>query len=204
LISAEAALERLREGNRRFVAGRGREEELAVDARRRSLLRGQRPHAVILGCADSRVPAEIVFDQGLGELFVVRVAGNVVAEAGAGSVEFAAERLGVKLVVVLGHSDCGAIRAAVEEIEGGLDADSPNLRVILDRIRRGIGPYVQSHPELHGEDLVREAVRAHAQYEAAELRRCSPILRRLAGEAGLTIVAAEYHLDSGVIDFLDD
>src|SRR6185436_13322298 len=118
MISASEALKRLMEGNRRFVSGDRSGESLTGQARRSELTTGQEPFAIILGCSDSRVPAELVFDQGLGDLFVIRVAGNIVASSQIGSVEFAAERFGTPLVVVLGHSQCGAVKATLEELLG--------------------------------------------------------------------------------------
>src|SRR5271157_2642032 len=116
MISAREALDRLKEGNRRFASDLRSRDLPTGQTRRRELAAGQEPFAIILGCSDSRVPAEIVFDQGLGDLFVIRVAGNIVAPSQIGSVEFAAERFGTRLVVVLGHSSCGAIEAAIEAV----------------------------------------------------------------------------------------
>src|SRR5215475_12728771 len=135
MISAREALERLREGNRRFVSGVQNQDTLASQTRRNELVEGQAPFAVILGCSDSRVPVEIVFDQGLGDLFVIRVAGNIVASSQVGSVEFAAERFGTRLVVVLGHSKCGAIKATLEELQQPAERQSRNLKSIVDLIR---------------------------------------------------------------------
>jgi carbonic anhydrase len=133
--AASEALERLREGNRRFVSDLAKADGLSSRSRRAELVTGQRPFAIILGCSDSRVPAEIVFDQGLGDLFVIRVAGNIVAPSQIGSVEFAAERFGTRLVVVLGHSQCGAVLATLEELQRPRESQSRNLRSIVDRIR---------------------------------------------------------------------
>ena len=117
MISGREALKRLREGNKRFASDTMSRETVPNHARRADLVSGQEPFAIILGCSDSRVPAEIVFDQGLGDLFVIRVAGNIVAPSQVGSVEFAATRFGTRLVVVLGHSQCGAIVATLEELQ---------------------------------------------------------------------------------------
>ena len=133
-ISAEEALKRLQEGNARFVAGVRSLEALTSHTRRTELLNGHSPVAIVLGCSDARVPAELVFDQGLGDLFVIRVAGNIVSPSQVGSVEFAAERFGTQLVVVLGHTQCGAVTATLEQIRQQT-SDSPNLRSIVDRIR---------------------------------------------------------------------
>src|SRR5260221_3196407 len=133
--AARAALDRLREGNRRFASDMRSAESLSSLTRRAELVSGQQPFAIVLGCSDSRVPAEIVFDQGLGDLFVIRVAGNIVAPSQIGSVEFAADRFGTRLVVVLGHSMCGAIQATLDELGRPSTDQSPNLRAIVDRIR---------------------------------------------------------------------
>src|ERR1700687_3381742 len=138
MISASEALERLREGNRRFVSGVRGSAALVTQTRRRELAGGQEPFAIILGCSDSRVPAEIVFDQGVGDLFVLRVAGDIVASSLIGSDEFAAERFGTPLVVVLCHSRCGAVLATLEELMRPRDNQSRNLRSIVDRIRPSV------------------------------------------------------------------
>jgi len=197
------ALERLQSGNRRFVAGSRDASGRSDEARRAELVSGQEPFAIVLGCSDSRVPAELVFDQGLGDLFVIRVAGNVVAPSQIGSVEFAAERFGTRLVVVLGHSRCGAVIATLEELRRSEGTPSRNLRSIVDRIR----PSVESllHTDLAGDfdALVREAVRAHVRVAADQLRHGSEILERLIGAEGLLVVGAEYSLESGVVEFFD-
>src|ERR687889_825258 len=144
MISALEALERLRQGNRRFVDDVPSVQTLTNQTRRRELASGQNPFAIILGCSDSRVPAEIVFDQGLGDLFVIRVAGNIVAPSQVGSVEFAAARFGTRLVVVLGHTQCGAILATVEELEGASQTPSPNLQSIVDRVRPSVEPLLKT------------------------------------------------------------
>ena len=131
MIPASEALERLREGNRRFVSEGSNNDHASGGARRREIADNQTPFAIVLGCSDSRVPAEIVFDQGLGDLFVIRVAGNIVAPSQVGSVEFAADRYGVRLVVVLGHSNCGAILATLEELGRPSQDQSKNLRSIV-------------------------------------------------------------------------
>ncbi|HUF75524.1 MAG TPA: carbonic anhydrase [Longimicrobiales bacterium] len=202
MITATAALDRLREGNRRFASEQQRERRPGK-SRRDELVEGQAPFAIILGCSDSRVPAEIVFDQGLGDLFVIRVAGNVVAPSQIGSVEFAAERFGTRLVVVLGHSLCGAVVATLEELERPTEMRSPNLRSIVDRIR----PAVEGLLEVgHGHDkdeLVHHAVRANIRASVDHLRHGSAILERLIEGDGLLVVGAEYSLEIGVVDFFD-
>src|SRR3984893_4878605 len=159
MISARDALERLREGNRRFVSGVRRSDMLASQTRRSELAAGQEPFAIILGCSDSRVPAEIVFDQGLGDLFVIRVAGNIVASSQVGSVEFAAERFGTPLVVVLGHSRCGAIVATIEELTRAKGSQSRNLRSIVDRVRPSVEALLATELRHDPDALIGSAVR---------------------------------------------
>jgi carbonic anhydrase len=158
MISAREALERLREGNRRFASGVRSSDTLISQARRSELAAAQEPFAIILGCSDSRVPAEIVFDQGLGDLFVIRVAGNIVASSQIGSVEFAAERFGTPLVVVLGHSRCGAVLATLEELMRPRENQSRNLRSIVDRIRPSVEALLATELRDDPEALVRHAV----------------------------------------------
>ena len=203
MIPAADALARLREGNRRFVSDRHRKRRPG-QSRRNELVEGQAPFAIILGCSDSRVPAEIVFDQGLGDLFVIRVAGNVVAPSQIGSVEFAAERFGTRLVVVLGHSLCGAVVATLEELERPTEMRSPNLASIVDRIR----PSVEGLLEIGGghdrDALVGHAVRANIRASVDHPRHGSAILERLIDSHDLLVVGAEYSLESGVVDFFGD
>ncbi len=203
MIPAAEALERLREGNRRFVAGAGGRQAAGNPAARlQALAAKQEPFAIVLGCSDSRVPAEIVFDQGLGDLFVIRVAGNIVAPSQVGSVEFAAERFGTRLVVVLGHSGCGAILATLEELARPSERRSPNLRSIVDRIRPAVEPLLARAPALPPDGLVQQAVRANIRAAVSRLRRGSEILERLQGE-GLLVAGAEYSLETGVVEFLE-
>ena len=202
VISAHQALERLREGNRRFAADR-RGGARAGEARRNEVAAGQAPFAIILGCSDSRVPAEIVFDQGLGDLFVIRVAGNIVAPSQVGSVEFAAERFGTRLVVVLGHSSCGAVIATLEELGRPGGAQSPNLRSIVDRVRPSVEGLLATELRRDPEALLIEAVRANIRASADHLRHGSRILEQLIRADGLLVVGAEYSLETGVVDFFD-
>ena len=206
MIPAEDALERLREGNRRFVA-EVRKEKASGRKRRHEVAAAQEPFAIILGCSDSRVPAEIVFDQGLGDLFVIRVAGNIVAPSQVGSVEFAAERYHTRLVVVLGHSQCGAILATLEELSRPTADQSRNLRSIVDRIRPAVEELVtRDHPREYpgGHDaLVHQAVRANIRASANQLRHGSEMLEQAIQKNGLVVVGAEYSLETGVVDFFD-
>ena len=197
------ALERLRGGNRRFAAGMASEDGLSNRARRAELVTGQQPFAIILGCSDSRVPAEIVFDQGLGDLFVIRVAGNVVAPSQIGSVEFAAERFGTRLVVVLGHSQCGAVLATLEELRRPSANQSRNLRSIVDRIRPSVEGLVATAGVMDADTLVHEAVRANVRVSANQLRHGSEVLERLIDNDGLLVLGAEYSLESGLVDVFD-
>jgi carbonic anhydrase len=203
MISAQEGLERLREGNRRFVSDIPSRDILTDQTRRREVAAGQEPFAIILGCSDSRVPAEIVFDQGLGDLFVIRVAGNIVAPSQIGSVEFAAERYHTRLVVVLGHSQCGAILATVEELGRRSEDQSRNLRSIVDRIRPSVEALLG--PELgHDRDtLVRLAVRANIRMSANQLRHGSQVLEQLIEKDELLVVGAEYSLETGVVEFFN-
>ncbi len=203
MIPASEALTRLRDGNQRFVS-----ENLAVatkvdEARRSELVGGQEPFAIILGCSDSRVPAEMVFDQGLGDLFVIRVAGNIVAPSQVGSVEFAAKHFGARLVVVLGHSNCGAVLATLQELERPSETRSPNLRSIVDRIRPSVQPLLDTELAKNKDELVQHAVRANISYSADHLRHGSEILEKQIQREGLIVVGAEYSLESGVVDFFD-
>lgn len=203
MILATEALQRLQDGNRRFVSGVRSIDTLMSQMRRSDLVAGQTPSAIILGCSDSRVPAEIVFDQGLGDLFVIRVAGNVVAPSQIGSVEFAAERYGTRLVVVLGHSMCGAILATLEELGRPTESQSQNLRSIVDRVRPSIEGLLETELRHNPEALVHHAVRANIRASANQLRHGSAILERLIQNDGLLVVCAEYSLETGVVEFFD-
>jgi len=201
-MSAREALNRLQEGNHRFVTGAG-SRVLVDEGRRSELVYGQEPFAIILGCSDSRVPAEIVFDQGLGDLFVIRVAGNIVAPSQVGSVEFAADKFGTRLVVVLGHSGCGAVAATLDELERPSASRSPNLRSIVDRIRPSVETLLETDLRLDRAALSQHAVRANIRASASQLRSGSRILEDLIRTEGLLVVGAEYDLETGVVDFFD-
>jgi carbonic anhydrase len=203
MISATESLRLLREGNRRFVSEVRTQDNDASRTRRLELAAGQEPFAIILGCSDSRVPAELVFDQGLGDLFVIRVAGNIVAPSQVGSVEFAAARFGTRLVVVLGHSSCGAIVATVEELGRPTQDQSRNLRSIVDRSRPSVVPLLATELKNDPEALVREAVRANIRASVDHLRHGSEVLETLIERDGLRVVGAEYSLESGAVEFFD-
>lgn len=203
MIPAQEALTRLRDGNLRFASSVRRADALPNHDRITELAGGQEPFAIILGCADSRVPAEMIFDQGLGDLFVIRVAGNIVAPSQVGSVEFAAERFGTRLVVVLGHSQCGAITATLEELQRPTENQSPNLRSIVDRVRPSVEQLLKTELRHDLDALVDEAVRANIRASVNHLRHGSPMLEQFIRENRLLVVGAEYSLETGVVDFFD-
>jgi carbonic anhydrase len=204
MIPADEALQRLKDGNRRFAANVGGSDPFLHQARRAELTTGQHPFAIILGCADSRVPAEIIFDQGLGDLFVIRVAGNIVAPSQVGSVEFAADRFGTKLVVVLGHSQCGAITATLDDLEAPSNHPrNRNLQSIVDRVRPAIAGLLATELRNNPRELHRQAVRANIRASVSHLRAGSQILEEAIERNGLLVVGAEYSLESGIVEFFD-
>jgi len=203
MLTAADALARLSEGNRRFVANKTVQTGFSNTARRIELVDSQEPFAIVLGCSDSRVPAELVFDQGFGDLFVIRVAGNIVAPSQVGSVEFAASRFGTPLVVVMGHSQCGAVVATLEELQGRATTASKNLRSIVDRVRPSVEPLLVNRATDDNGALVREAVRANVRASVNHLRHGSELLERLIIEERLVVVGAEYSLETGMVDFFD-
>jgi carbonic anhydrase len=203
MVPARQALERLREGNLRFAANVRGSDAFVSHTRRVELASGQQPFAIILGCSDSRVPAEIVFDQGLGDLFVIRVAGNIVAPSQVGSVEFAAARYSTRLVVVLGHSQCGAILATLEELLTPTENQSHNLQAIVNRVRPSVEGLLKTELRHDSDALVREAGRANIRASVDHLRHGSQVLEELIHDQGLVVVGAEYSLETGVVEFLD-
>jgi carbonic anhydrase len=203
MITPLEALQRLQEGNRRFVENLSNRDPNSSGVRKFELTQEQKPSAIILGCSDARVPAEIVFDQGLGDLFVIRVAGNIVAPSQVGSVEFAASRFGTPLVVVLGHSKCGAIQATIEELQRPAENQSRNLRSIVDRVRLSVEVFMHTDVIRDHDHLVREAVRANIRVSANHLRHGSQILEQLIQTGKLLVVGAEYSLETGVVEFFD-
>ena len=203
MVTAAEALQRLKDGNRRFVE-RVRNHEAALGASPRiALTQEQKPIAIVLGCSDSRVPAELVFDQGLGDLFVIRVAGNIVAPSLIGSVEFAAAQFDTRLVVVLGHTRCGAIQVTLEELRRPAENQSPNIRSIVDRVRPSVEVLLKTELRHDEEALARHAVRANVGVSVSHLRHGSEVLERLIREEGLTVVGAEYSLETGEVEFFD-
>mgnify|MGYP003434005589 FL=1 len=204
MIAAKDALQRLRDGNRRFVDETRSRRAATSSSRRTELVAGQEPFAIILGCSDSRVPAEIVFGQGLGDLFVIRVAGNVVAPSQIGSIEFAADLYHTRLVVVMGHTMCGAVIATLEQLERPTANRSPNLRSIVDRIEPAVESLLDTDLRHDRDRLLSHAIRANTRAAANQVRHGSQILENLIQNDGLIVVAAEYSLETGVVDFFED
>jgi carbonic anhydrase len=203
MIPAREALQRLREGNRRFVDDTRSSESLISPRRRAELTAGQEPFAAILGCSDSRVPVEIIFDQGLGDLFVIRVAGNIVAPSQIGSVEFVAERFKTRLVVVLGHSSCGVIQATLEQLTGPTERRSRNVHSIVNRVRPAIEGLLETGLRHDYDALVHHAVRANVRASANQLRHGSQVIEQMIQTEGLLVVGAEYSLETGLVEFFD-
>jgi carbonic anhydrase len=196
--AAREALQRLRDGNRQFVEGKFR--DLGGSVSRGNV--AQKPFAVILGCSDSRVPVEVVFNQGWGDLFVIRVAGNIVAPSQVGSIEFAVERFGIPLVVVLGHTHCTAVSTTLEELRRP-GTPSRNLRSIVDRIRPAVQGLLTS--ELNEAKLLRAAILTNVSIAASSLRHSSSeLLEQLVEEGKLLVVGAQYSLDTGQVEFFPE
>ncbi len=203
MISALEALACLKEGNLRFASDSSSPSAITNQSQRDAVVERQQPIAIILGCSDARVPAEMVFDQGIGDLFVIRVAGNIVAPSQIGSVEYAAAQTGARLVVVLGHSNCGAVTATLDELARDTEHRSPNLRSIVDRIRPAVEELTTSEALDDRDALTRHAVRANIHASVDHLRHGSAILERLLETDGLEIVGAEYSLETGLVEFFD-
>lgn len=194
-------ISRLREGNERFVKGHSQH---AGRTAREDLSHGQSPFAIVLACSDSRVPVEMVFDQGFGDLFVIRVAGNIVAPSQIGSVEFAATQFGTRLVVVLGHSNCGAIQATFDELSLDTKHRSPNLRAIVDRVRPVVEPILRACNGKFNADSLRAATNANVRASVAHLRHGSLLLEQMIDRGELTVVGANYSISTGEVEFLED
>jgi carbonic anhydrase len=203
-VTARDALARLREGNARFAANARGAGTLITAARRAKLTAAQEPFAIVLGCSDSRVPVELVFNQGPGDLFVIRVAGNIVAPSLIGSVEFAAERFGTRLVVVLGHSSCGAIQATIEELHRPARGSSPHILDIVDRIKPGVAGIVARHESEGALAVEQAAMTANVRASVEQLRRGSAIIENLIAKEGLVVAGAWYSLETGRVEFLDE
>lgn len=203
MIPAEQALTRLREGNRRFMAMVHDSHVNIGSQRTLQLTKEQQPFAIILGCSDARVPAELVFDQGLGDLFVIRVAGNIVAPSQVGSVEFAAARFNTRLVVVLGHSECGAVLATLEALQQPNGIHSHNVLSIVDRVKPSVAGLLETELRNDLPSLVRTAVRMNIRASVDHLRHGSATLEGLIQNEGLRVVGAEYSIDTGEVQFFD-
>jgi carbonic anhydrase len=203
MISASEALQRLKDGNKRFVSGLRSIDTLIKQTQRPDSLAAQEPYAIILGCSDSRVPAEIVFDQGLGDLFVIRVAGNIVAPSQIGSIEFAVERFGTQLVVVLGHSMCGAVKATIDELEEPSKGKSSNVLSIVNRIRPSVEPLYHTALRNEPDELLHAAIRANILTSTNHLRHGSQMLEQLISKNEITVVGAEYSLETGIVEFFE-
>ncbi len=201
MIAAEEALRRLKDGNSRFLAGKADPDALRHETRREQLRDGQTPFAIIVGCSDSRVPVEIVFDQGLGDLFVVRVAGNIVSKTQLGSIEFAAGVLNARLVVVLGHTGCGAVNAALNTVQQGNVQESENVRLIVEQIRPAAERAIAEGRGSSRAELVDIVGRENVRNVVDSIRHSPGIIQQLAAEQGLMVVGAEYSLVTGAVEF---
>jgi carbonic anhydrase len=200
-LNALEALDRLRAGNARFAAHVISIDSLTRHLDRAALMKAQQPFAILLGCSDSRAPAELVFDQGLGDLFVIRVAGNVVSPSQVGSVEFAAERYGVRLIIIMGHTLCGAVDATIDAVEQAQATVSDGLMSIVERVR----PAVEAARLAGASDraaVARAATRINVKMAVEHLRHGSPLLERLISHEGLMVIGAEYDLGTGKVEFL--
>ncbi len=191
-LTPTEALTQLMAGNERYVAAQTDHPHQDA-ARRAELSGGQNPFAIILGCSDSRVPPEVIFDQGLGDLFIIRVAGNVVDNVVLGSIEYAAEHLRTPLIMVLGHSKCGAVSATVAggKLEGHLPSLAQPIQPAVDRAKAQEG------------DLINNSIRENALMVADQLRSSEPVLAKLVKSGKLKVIAARYDLDEGKVDLLE-
>ena len=205
-LAPDIALRRLVEGNQRFREGRGGAAVRSFDAAQAAAAATQQPFAIVLGCSDSRMPVEIVFDQGFGDLFVVRVAGNIVAPSIVGSIEFAASQFGTRLVVVMGHTGCGAVTATLESLATGRGPASKNQRAITDRIAPHVEAIARAGTGAGGDArrAVRNAVRANVRASVDHLRHGSQILEELVLKGRVVVVGAEYDLETAQVELLDD
>ena len=203
MLTAKEALERLKVGNARFVKGEATSQNHLSHQERAALAGSQNPFAIVLGCSDSRVPAEMVFDQGLGDLFVIRVAGNIVAPSQVGSVEFAAERYDCAVVVVLGHSHCGAIQATIDTLMHPEQPPSSNLMSIVNRVRPSVEILMQTELKDDLKKLSAHAVRSNVFASVNQLRHGSAVLENLIEQGQLKVVGAEYSLETGEVFFFD-
>lgn len=200
-MNAELSLKKLIQGNEYYVEATGDGGEIVTTIKRSPADQGQRPFAIILGCSDSRVPVETIFNQGVGDLFVIRVAGNIVAPSQIGSIEFACHNFGTQLVVVLGHSNCGAVQATVDSLTSDPENVSPNIASIVDRVAPAVLPIIIKHPDLDPAELLQKAMRANVTRSVVGLTSRSSILKELIDQNKLKIVGAEYSLETGEVKF---
>lgn len=203
MLTAEEVLERLKNGNQRFVQGQTNHQRLLSHQERAQMAETQEPFAIILGCSDSRVPAEMVFDQGLGDLFVIRVAGNIVAPSQVGSVEFAVDSFGCPVVVVLGHTHCGAIESTIEALCNPEQPPSANLMSIVNRVRPSVEILMQTELKDDLKKLSCHAVRSNVFASVNQLRHGSAVLESFISKGKLKVVGAEYSLETGEVTFFD-
>jgi carbonic anhydrase len=204
MISAIDALQRLREGNRRFINGKTTIDATTSHLQRPEMASGQNPFAIVLACSDSRVPTELIFDQGIGDLFVIRVAGNIVAPTQIGSIEYAAMQFETQLVLVLGHSNCGAVIATLQELAKEENHRSPNLRTIVDLIRPAVEPILTEENDEDSAVVIGKAVRANIGKSVDRLENGSLIIENLIEQGDLQVVGAEYSIETGEIEFFED
>ena len=206
-MNADAALQKLIDGNARYALTANGGAESHIEVKNHQSLKTQNPFAIILSCSDSRVPVELVFDQGLGDLFVIRVAGNIAAPSQIGSVEFACQKFNTPLVVVLGHSSCGAISATVDSLindineSGETNPMSPNLAAIVDQVAPSASSVIAKNKSSNREELLYKTMRANVAQSVKQLELGSSIISDLIKQKQLTIVGAEYSLESGKIEF---
>jgi len=202
-VSPEQALKLLKDGNERFIEGKMIHND-SSELRRESVVDAQKSHTIVLSCSDSRVPPEIVFDQGLGDLFVVRVAGNILDDATAASIEYAVENLGTRLIVVMGHDSCGAVKAALSA-SCTAHAESPDLDHLISTIQRSVGCKAEAQMNLEklieSDPLLRKPVMKNAQFVAQHLVKRSQIVKKYVDSGRLLIIPAIYSLKSGIISF---
>ena len=204
MLTANQALSRLKEGNQRFVSEHSNHNPSSLLSQRIETIDGQAPFAIVLGCADSRVPVEQVFDQGVGDLFVIRVAGNVVASEQTASIEFAAAKFGARLVVILGHSSCGAVAACIESIAQPTNSHTPDIQSLLSKIEPAVRSVMDKSIESSQSQLQELAIRANVMSGVAQLKQSSSLLRTMEQDSGLRIIGAEYSLESGAVCFFEE
>jgi carbonic anhydrase len=196
-VTPDAALQMLTEGNNRFVAGPVKHPNLSGARRQQTAEKGQKPFAVVLGCSDSRAPVEEIFDRGVGDIFVVRDAGNIATKTDVGSIEYAVDQLGSPLLVVMGHSACGAVTAATQGVEA-----PPNIKAILDAIAPALAKVKAANPDKTGEALVVEVIKANVWQAMEDIYKNSPLMRGRVKDGTVKLVGAIYDIKSGKVSWL--